>query len=709
QLFSCVKTSNYEQTLRILSQGADANYRCQETANQCIHEAILNNQIGQIEILCLYGAELTSVDRNGLTALDLARSLNLETIADRLVELQFELTDDISYFLCNKKPDHRSGQHFMIPDLSLEPKDARNLKLDELPDYLFDELSKDIYDELDRRQLETIWKCIVGPNLMNEAIPFLVIKSCFTQTRNQLRQKLARFNSYEFSGLLIEILYEYERRYLSLFESPRKEVNNSIEDVADEDFDDDLYDKVPSDEDYASVASESESTQTEVKNKSVTTPLKLDLNSVQAKNFICSPTLSASSASSASSPNSKLTKILNTKFEKAPQHIQSSLVANAESALNFIMNSLNKIDLNNSAGTPTHGKSPISPQINTELSEIRSENNLMKSMIERLMEENAQLRAENMHLQTNSNAESVKNQTTNFISQNINNYYSNDNLYSSVKTTTTTTNTLSEHSPLAKSRIKDSEHKSKYELYSNKIFFNQNQKLDKSKSPGGNIHSDNCGILKNLKLDSLFDGLQSNETLKMEDDPSQKSALNSNSASPYRSPAKSKRQDSLPLHSSHSTYNKQLENLKLLSPSRSASSNLASRSKNIFNDPANLPSKDAVIKKMKKITKAVQELFKATKDSEFTLIRQLCDKVNVCVNEMIVLFPSNLNSAEIRENLVVLEGTSSQMITLTQRYRTQLEAFASQSLPDQRLEEISLKNAIITDLVSFSYEIAHTI
>lgn len=132
QLFSCVKTSNYEQTLRILSQGADANYRCQETSNQCIHEAILNNQIGQIEILCLYGAELNSVDRNGLTAIDLARSLKLDQIAERLVELQFELTDDFSYFLCNKKPDHKSGQHFLIPDLSLESTDCKNLKLDEV-------------------------------------------------------------------------------------------------------------------------------------------------------------------------------------------------------------------------------------------------------------------------------------------------------------------------------------------------------------------------------------------------------------------------------------------------------------------------------------------------------------------------------------------------------------------------------------------------
>ena len=36
-----------------------------------------------------------------------------------------------------------------------------------------------------------------------------------------------------------------------------------------------------------------------------------------------------------------------------------------------------------------------------------------------------------------------------------------------------------------------------------------------------------------------------------------------------------------------------------------------------FMSNAKMPSKDSVIRKMKKITKAVQELFKATKESDF--------------------------------------------------------------------------------------------
>lgn len=117
-MVASVKTNNYENTLRILSQGADANYRSQEDGALCLHTAVLHHQIGQIELLCLYGAEVTGLDRNGLTPYELAKLNSSTQIADRLLELQFELTDEISYYLCNKRPDHKSGQHFYVPDLT---------------------------------------------------------------------------------------------------------------------------------------------------------------------------------------------------------------------------------------------------------------------------------------------------------------------------------------------------------------------------------------------------------------------------------------------------------------------------------------------------------------------------------------------------------------------------------------------------------------
>lgn len=39
-------------------------------------------------------------------------------IAHRLTECQYELTDTLAYYLCSRKPDHRSGQHFIIPEMA---------------------------------------------------------------------------------------------------------------------------------------------------------------------------------------------------------------------------------------------------------------------------------------------------------------------------------------------------------------------------------------------------------------------------------------------------------------------------------------------------------------------------------------------------------------------------------------------------------------
>lgn len=53
--------------------------------------------------------------------------------------------------------------------------------------------------------------------------------------------------------------------------------------------------------------------------------------------------------------------------------------------------------------------------------------------------------------------------------------------------------------------------------------------------------------------------------------------------------------------------------------SESGGSTTSTTTNNLNGSNNKMPTKDSVIKKMKKITKAVQELFKATKESEFGL------------------------------------------------------------------------------------------
>ncbi|OWA49951.1 putative ARF GTPase-activating protein GIT2 [Hypsibius exemplaris] len=82
-------------------------------------------------------------------------------MADRLMECQYELTDRLAYFLCQRKPDHAVGQHFIIPELTMErsqtstklAKSARR-NVQALNNALFESLAMDVYDEVDRQETD---------------------------------------------------------------------------------------------------------------------------------------------------------------------------------------------------------------------------------------------------------------------------------------------------------------------------------------------------------------------------------------------------------------------------------------------------------------------------------------------------------------------------------------------------------------------------
>uniref|UniRef100_A0A667ZPY8 G protein-coupled receptor kinase interacting ArfGAP 2b n=1 Tax=Myripristis murdjan TaxID=586833 RepID=A0A667ZPY8_9TELE len=264
QLHSSVRTGNLETCLRLLSLGAQANFFHPEKGNTPLHIAAKAGQMFQAELLAVYGADPGALDSGGKTPIDYARQAGHQELADRLVEIQYELTDRLTFYLCGRRPDHRNGQHFIIPqmadslDLSEFAKAAKK-KLQSLSNHQFEELAMDVYDEVDRRETDAVWLATQNHSTLvtdTTVVPFLPVNPEYSSTRNQGRQKLARFNAHEFATLVIDILTDAKRRqWGNSCESPKENVELILKGIdsrhgsESQDNDQPDYDSVASDED----------------------------------------------------------------------------------------------------------------------------------------------------------------------------------------------------------------------------------------------------------------------------------------------------------------------------------------------------------------------------------------------------------------------------------------------------------------------------
>ncbi len=147
------------------------------------------------------------------------------SIASRVSHAQYEVSDRLSFFLCQRRPDHNQGQHFLVPDSATNNKmatidEARVAKrrLQMLSNNVFEELAMDVYDEVDRRETDAIWATLNSKGSTSPAasvcLPFLPVNPDYGTSRNQARQKLARLDKTEFSTLVTDVLKEIRRRTL---------------------------------------------------------------------------------------------------------------------------------------------------------------------------------------------------------------------------------------------------------------------------------------------------------------------------------------------------------------------------------------------------------------------------------------------------------------------------------------------------------------
>uniref|UniRef100_A0AAY4BKB9 Arf-GAP domain-containing protein n=1 Tax=Denticeps clupeoides TaxID=299321 RepID=A0AAY4BKB9_9TELE len=233
QLHSSVRTGNLETCLRLLSLGAQAGFFHPEKGNTPLHVAAKAGQLLQAELLTVYGADPGAPDASGKTPIDYARQAGHHELGDRLVEIQYELTDRLAFYLCGRKPDHKNGQHFIIPQIA----DSN---------HQFEELAMDVYDEVDRRETDAVWLATQNHSTLvtdTTVVPFLPVNPEYSSTRNQGRQKLARFNAHEFATLVIDILADAKRRQIG------GTVENGKGDIDSPEADQPDYDSVASDED----------------------------------------------------------------------------------------------------------------------------------------------------------------------------------------------------------------------------------------------------------------------------------------------------------------------------------------------------------------------------------------------------------------------------------------------------------------------------
>uniref|UniRef100_W5LJ07 G protein-coupled receptor kinase interacting ArfGAP 2b n=1 Tax=Astyanax mexicanus TaxID=7994 RepID=W5LJ07_ASTMX len=246
QLHSSVRTGNLETCLRLLSLGAQANFFHPEKGNTPLHVAAKAGQQLQAELLTVYGADPGAPDSSGNTPIDYARQAGHQDLADRLVEIQYELTDRLAFYLCGRRPDHKNGQHFIIPQIA----DSN---------HQFEELAMDVYDEVDRRETDAVWLATQNHSTLvteTTVVPFLPVNPEYSSTRNQGRQKLARFNAHEFATLVIDILTDAKRRQQgSSPDNVKENVELILKDIGSrhgsesQELDQPDYDSVASDED----------------------------------------------------------------------------------------------------------------------------------------------------------------------------------------------------------------------------------------------------------------------------------------------------------------------------------------------------------------------------------------------------------------------------------------------------------------------------
>ena len=277
QLHASARTNNLETCLRLLALGAQPSYIHPHRGSSPLHVAGQAGQIEQCELLFVYGADPCSLDKLGHTPEECARIAGFHILADRLLEMQYECSDRLSFYLNDILPDHKSGEHFLVPDVFKCDEDelmrSPRQKLRTLNNEAFEDLCQDVFDEVDRRETEKAWLL----RSRGSGIPFLPNNRELNHLRNQSRQKLGLLSEEEFRRFVSDILLDAKRRQdLSIDLGPNSQSGGTLIPISDSynpliPQTNNEYDVVP--EDFRQMLKGSDSTNDDRESSMETTPL----------------------------------------------------------------------------------------------------------------------------------------------------------------------------------------------------------------------------------------------------------------------------------------------------------------------------------------------------------------------------------------------------------------------------------------------------
>ncbi|KAI6647930.1 ARF GTPase-activating protein GIT2 isoform X6 [Oopsacas minuta] len=235
QLHASARTNNLETCLRLLALGAQPSYLHPHRGSSPLHVAGQAGQVELCELLFVYGADPCSLDKLGHTPEECARIAGHHNLADRLLEMQYECSDRLSYYLNDMLPDHKSGEHFIVPEMFRCSEDELLLrsprqKLRTLNNSAYEDLCQDVFDEIDRRETENAWLL----RSRGGGIPFLPNNHELNHLRNQSRQKLGLLSEEEFRRFVSDILLDAKRRQdLSIDLGPNSQSGGTLVPLSD--------------------------------------------------------------------------------------------------------------------------------------------------------------------------------------------------------------------------------------------------------------------------------------------------------------------------------------------------------------------------------------------------------------------------------------------------------------------------------------------